>query len=54
MTKEQAIKKLKIEQINEDIECAHIKADGILCELLKALGYTDVVKEYKKVSKWYA
>ena len=31
MTKDEAIKKLKEEQHNGDIERAHINADGIIC-----------------------
>jgi hypothetical protein len=54
MTKEEAITKLKECQKNYDTEIAHDIADGILCDLLEGLGYQDVVKEYHKVSKWYA
>lgn len=39
---------------NEDTEAAHIAADDILCEILEELGFTDVVKEYSKIDKWYA
>ena len=49
------IERLKEEQQpNVDTELAHCNADGILCDLLKELGYADVVEEYKKVGKWYA
>ena len=54
MTKEQAIEELKKAQANGDTECAHGHADDILCKLLAALGYADVVSEYEKVDKWYA
>lgn len=54
MTKEQAIEKLKELQKNGDYESAHGDADEVLCELLKALGYEDVVAEWDKVGKWYA
>lgn len=37
-----------------DPEIAHVNADEVLCELLKSLGFSDVVKEFKKVPKWYA
>lgn len=33
---------------------AHVNADDILCDLLKLLGYEDVVVEYNKIGKWYA
>lgn len=36
-----------------DIEISHIEADEILCKILKELGYTEIVKAYNKVSKWY-
>lgn len=32
----------------------HDVADFILCELLKELGYTELVEIYKKVPKWYS
>lgn len=54
MTREQAIKRLRKEQKSNDTEAAHCEADDILCELLTALGYQDVVEEFKKVRKWYA
>lgn len=54
MTREQAIEKLKAEQGPGDYENSHSNADWILCELLTALGYADVVAEWEKVGKWYA
>jgi len=36
-----------------DTEAAHVGADKVLVELLEELGYSDVVKEYNKVPKWY-
>ena len=54
MTKDEAIKRLKEEQDDGDIEGAHMNADAILCSLLSSLGYSDVVEEYEKISKWYA
>lgn len=54
MTREEAIIKLKKLQDSCDIEVAHLSADNVLSELLKTLGYEDVVKEYYKVDKWYA
>ena len=49
-----AIHALKIEQKHTDFESAHGNADDIICELLKALGFKKVVKEYDKIHKWYA
>ncbi len=37
-----------------DIELAHMRADEILCEILKLYGLSDVVDEWRKVAKWYA
>lgn len=37
-----------------DIEKAHGKADDILCEALKQLGYNELVELYEKVDKWYS
>jgi hypothetical protein len=54
MTRERAIKELKHAQKNRDVEAAHATADFVLCELLKALGYEDVVAEWEEVEKWYA
>lgn len=46
--------RLKAAQENPDTESAHVDADQVLCDLLKALGYKQVVEEYDKVEKWYA
>lgn len=54
MTKEEAIQQLKIIQVNNDTENAHILADDVLCELLISLGFKDVMEEYNKIYKWYA
>lgn len=54
MTREQAIEKLKAEQTSGDYEITHSNADQVLCDLLTALGYADVVAEWEKVGKWYA
>ncbi len=39
---------------NSDKEADHSEADDILCDLLKRLGYGDVVAAWEKVPKWYA
>lgn len=54
MTKEQAIQELKDAQAMPSVRDAHVEADDVLCKLLVALGYADVVKEYAKVEKWFA
>ena len=37
-----------------DVEEAHGKADDILCEALRQLGYNELVDLYEKVDKWYS
>lgn len=37
-----------------DNEIAHLRADDILCKLLRELGYGDVVSAFEKIEKWYA
>ena len=54
MNKETAIETLQRLQQSHDTEMAHIDADDVLCELLKSLGYEDVVSEYQNVNKWFA
>jgi len=45
----------EIKQCSEsDQEMGHIEADGILCDLLKELGYSEVVDAYNELHKWYA
>jgi hypothetical protein len=39
---------------NGDTEVTHIIADELLCELLKHLGYDELIEIYEKVDKWYA
>lgn len=51
-----AIIKLEAAKSIEDAdrEVAHIRADEALCELLLALGYSDVVDAFEDIGKWYA
>ena len=37
-----------------DTESAHQKTDALLCALLHKLGYKELVREYRKMYKWYA
>ena len=37
-----------------DAEVPHILADDVLCDLLRGLGYQDVIDAYEAVNKWYA
>ena len=53
--KEEFLNKLKeLSDDNEGIEINHINADIVLCNILKLLGYNDIVEQYDKVRKWYA
>lgn len=54
MTREKAIAKLKALAGSGDVEAAHGNADDVLCELLRSLGYGDVVNAWDEVEKWYA
>lgn len=54
MTREQAIEQLIEQQANDDPEVNHYKADVIICELLRSLGYDDVVDEWEAIERWYA
>lgn len=54
MSREEAISKLKEAESCWDTEEAHGQADDVLCDLLRSLGYGDVVDAWKKVPKWYA
>lgn len=38
----------------DDCEADHSLADELLCELLAAMGHTELVKTYRAVHKWYA
>lgn len=59
MNRADKLSKSAIEELRKlkemgDPEAAHSKADDVLCNLLKELGFNDVVTEYAKVEKWYA
>ena len=52
--KKNYLKKI-IEECNSgDKELDHLRADDVLCDLLDALGYNEIVTEFKKLEKWYA
>lgn len=55
MSREEAIAQLRtLQDPKGDTEGQHSFADRILCELLQDLGYSDVVREWAAVPKWYA
>ena len=37
-----------------DHEINHLKADDVLCELLKELGLGEVAEAFDDIEKWYA
>ena len=38
----------------DDEEIAHVQMDGLMCELLKILGYGEAVEVFDETPKWYA
>lgn len=46
--------KEQIEESEIDTEAGHAEADGILTDLLRELGFAELVELYEKVQKWYA
>ena len=54
VSEEIALYLLKKQQEDCDRETAHIEADKILCEFLEGIGYSEIVKEWNKINKWYA
>lgn len=55
LTKQEAMKLLdEAMAAQADPEAAHSMADDALCGLLEWLGYSDVVKAWHRVPKWYA
>jgi hypothetical protein len=57
-TKQELLKKYKeamAEAANmHDEEVAHGRADDVLCELLRVLGFGEVVEIFENIDKWYA
>ena len=39
---------------DDDEEMAHMRADELLCDVLKQLGYSEGVKIFEDMNKWYA
>lgn len=44
---------LKILHSGCDIEEIHDKADDLLCEILRKMGYYKIPKLFNKLEKWY-
>ncbi len=43
-----------IEKMKGDSEMMHIAADDLLCNVLESLGYSEGVKVFDSLNKWYA
>lgn len=55
MTRGEALQQLySLAEDQSDVEITHTLADKVLCDLLKALGYEDVVAAWEELEKWYA
>lgn len=54
MTRKEALIELTELTQEPDIEHAHVRADEILLELLRTLGYADIIEAYNRIDKWYA
>ena len=56
MTPEEFEQKMRAIRDDEDgsTETDHVKADGLMCDLLRALGYGEGVKVFVDMTKWYA
>ena len=43
-----------VNKVYPDEEEDHSEADGILCDMLNALGYKDLTDAWDKIGKWYS
>ena len=55
MTRGEALQRLyALGEDQGDPEVTHQLGDKVLCDLLKALGFEDVVAAWDELEKWYA
>jgi len=54
MSEEEMIERIKCECFSGESEKDHERADYILCDILRLLGYEKLVDTYESVSRWYA
>jgi hypothetical protein len=54
MTPDEFADKMQEIDTDRDIESGHVKADELMCSLLKELGYDKGVEIFNKMVKWYA
>lgn len=43
-----------LRRCNMDEECDHSRADDILIEIIKELGYSEVEEYFDNIHKWYS
>ena len=53
MTRQEATSKLQDLQAHADGSNPHVLADNIICDLLEALGFGDVVLQFRKLQEAY-
>lgn len=53
LDEEEMIERIKCECFTGDSEKDHERADDILCDFLRLLGYERLVDTYESVSRWY-
>ncbi len=54
MSEEEMIERIRCECFTGDSAEDHERADEILCDILRLLGYERLVETYESVSRWYA
>ena len=54
MTPEEMKKEMEIIAEENDQEVRHIMADSALCHALEDLGYSEAIKIFDDMDKWYA
>jgi len=37
-----------------DIETCHVELDEYICQVMESLGYSDGIRLFRKIPKWYA
>ena len=46
--------RLAAKAAGHDADTGHRDADDLLCELLESIGFSESVREFKAVDKWYS
>jgi len=54
INREEIIESLHLLNTAGNAEVGHEDADEILCNVLIELGYSDIVRAYEEVEKWYS